>query len=168
MPGASHITLVLLLIGILPLCAEGQLTLSVAEVDSLRCPPRDSTLQYLHGRLAFDTTLRSQRLQLLLGAYARLTELAEELTIRRRLHQNLQLVQRVLTEQQRRAEVSDLDVLASQGRLLESELAIADCTLRIRQTILEIAELAFIQITLTTPSASSEQPTDLAKNGGPQ
>ncbi|MDZ4231737.1 MAG: hypothetical protein U1C72_00605, partial [Candidatus Pacearchaeota archaeon] len=51
--------------------------------------------------------------------------------------------------------VSDLDVLASQGRLLESELAIVSCVYRTRQAILDIADLALLKITLQ-PNSSPE------------
>lgn len=149
------IAIVFVIIAIALPAAADDLTLSVADVDSLQCPPRAETLRQLNERLAFDTALRSRHLRRALAAYARLQFLAQELAVRRKQHANFVLTHAVLLEQQRRAEVSDLDVLASQGRLLESELAIVSCVYRTRQAILDIADLALLKITLQ-PNSSPE------------
>ena len=122
------------------------LSLSMADIDSLYCPPRDSVLQHIQRITQFDSYLRRQHTHKALIAYARLQALRKELSILRRQLANLELIHSVLIEEQKHAEVSDLEVLQSQHRLLDKKMAIAGHVYQVKEVILTLCQLANIEI----------------------
>lgn len=138
------LTLVLLWLnaGADPLC------LTVADIDSLHCPPRDSLLARIHRQLSFDALSQRQQLHKALVACARLEALQQELAILYRQRKNLQIIHALNLEKQKRSEVSDLDVLQSEQNLLNKDMAIVGQVFQIKDTIIALCELANIQIRL--------------------
>lgn len=132
------------------------LSLSVSQVDSLYCPPRDSVLQRIQTITQFDSYLRRQQTHKALIAYARLHALREELIILRKQLGNLRLIYEVLDEKQKRSEVADVDVIQHEQQLLNKHLAIAGHIYQIQEVILTLCQLANIEI-IISPSLLPEE-----------
>jgi hypothetical protein len=128
--------------------AADPLRLSVADIDSLRCPPRDSILAHIQKVISFDAALQRQYINQALVAYARLEALRQELALLRREQSNLLLVYSLFLEKQKHSEVSDLEVLQSEQNYLNKQMAIVSQVYQIRETILRLCELAAIKIEL--------------------
>lgn len=124
------------------------LSLSVTDIDSLRCPPRDSLLQHIRNATHFDTHLQRQQLNKALVTYSRLQSLQEELAILHSQQKNLELIHGLLIQKQERAEIADLDVLQSQQQLFNKEMTIISHRFQIQKSILELANLAHIKLKL--------------------
>lgn len=139
--------LMLLFLAIDALAAES-LHMTVADIDSLHCPPRDSVLAHIQKVIDFSPTFQRQCLIQALVAYARLEALRQELALLYREQANLQLVYSLFLEKQKHSEVSDLEVLQNEQNLLNKEMAIVSQTYQIRETILRLCELAAIRIEL--------------------
>ena len=120
--------------------------LSIADIDSLRCPPRERLIAHITGRLRFDSQLEQHQVRQILAACARLEALQQELAILKRQQANLMLIHRLNLEKQNRSEISDLQVLQSEQNLLNKQMAIAGHTYQIRETILDLTRLANIHI----------------------
>lgn len=128
--------------------AADPLHMTVADIDSLHCPPRDSVLAHIQKTINFSATFQRQCLLQALVAYARLEALRQELALLYREQANLQVVYSLFLEKQKHSEVSDLDVLASEQNYLNKQMAIVSQTYQIRETILKVCELAAIRIEL--------------------
>lgn len=128
--------------------AADPLHMTVADIDSLHCPPRDTVLAHIQKTINFSAVFQRQCLIQALMAYARLEALRQELALFHREQANLQLVYSLFLEKQKRSEVGDLDVLASEQNLLNKNMAIVSQTYQIRETILRLCELAAIRIEL--------------------
>ena len=128
--------------------AADPMRLTVADIDSLRCPPRDSVLAHIQKVIDFDITFQRQCLNQVLVAYARLEALRQELSLLYREQANLKLVYGLFLEKQKHSEVSDLEVLQNEQNLLNKNMAIVSQIYQIRETILKLCELASIRIEL--------------------
>lgn len=126
------------------------LTLSLADIDSLICPPRDSLLLRLQTQLRFDTPLLRQRVHQTLVAYARLQALEQELKILERQLHNLRRIHALYLEKQRRSEISDLEVLQSESNVLNKEMSIVSQRYQLKETLLTILNLSNINILIPT------------------
>lgn len=123
-------------------------TLTIADIDSLRYPPRDTVLASIAHRQYVDHQLQQYHLRELLAIYARLQALQQEFAILKRQEINLLLIHRLNLEKQRRSEVADSDVLQSEQNLLNKQMAIAAQIFQIRDTILTLTRLANITIAI--------------------
>ena len=128
--------------------AATPLRLTVADIDSLLCPPRDTVLAHIQTTINFSATFQRQCLIQALVAYARLEALRQELALLYREQANLKLVYFLFLEKQKHSEVSDLEVLQNQQNLLNKEMAIVSQIYQIKETILRLCELAAIKIEL--------------------
>ena len=128
--------------------AADPLHMTVADVDSLNCPARDSVLQHIQKIIDFDAAFQRQCLIQALVAFARLEALRQELALLYLEQANLQLVYFLFLEKQKHSEVSDLEVLQAEQNLLNKQVAVFNAIYQIRETILKICELAAIRIEL--------------------
>lgn len=128
--------------------AAAPLRMTVVDVDSLRCPPRDTVLAHIERVINFSATFQRQCLIQALVAFARLEALRQELALLYREQANLQLVYSLYLEKQKHSEVNDLEVLQAEQNCLNKQMAIVSQTYQIRETILKVCELAAIPIEL--------------------
>jgi len=131
-------------------------SLTIAQIDSLQYPPRDTVLIYIAHRQYVDRQLQQHHLRELLAIFARLDALKQELKILKRQQANLTLIHRLNLEKQSRSEISDLDVLKSEQGLLNKRMAIVGHTYQIRETILTLTRLANISIIIPNTSETPQ------------
>lgn len=140
------------------------LTLTVADIDGLRHPPRDSVLARIQSQLHFDQVMRRDHTRKALIAYARLNALRQELAILQKQRTNLSRIYRLYLVKQKHAEASDEEVLRAEHDLLNKEMAIVGHIYQLQQSILDLITIANIPLDLTPPKGDTDEKKVTAKS----
>lgn len=165
----GHLSLIVLMVSSLlikPSQAQDStqsFTLTVADIDHMRCPSRDSVLARIWSQIQFDPVLRRDHIRQTLIAYVRLNAFQQELAILRKQRTNLSRLYRLYLEKQKHGEASDEEVLRAEHDLLNKDLAIVNSSYQIQETVISITTWANIPIDLTPPQRDVDKTRVMAE-----